>query len=93
MLARGDDRLGVADPARDRRHGQQPSRAPAGVDLTRREFELLAVLAAAEGLVLRREEIYERAPPEWRYIHTHHRVGYRLEAEPVAEAFEAVVWI
>ncbi|HVX31929.1 MAG TPA: winged helix-turn-helix domain-containing protein, partial [Solirubrobacterales bacterium] len=30
------------------------------IDLTRREFELIALLAAAEGRVLEREEIYER---------------------------------
>jgi DNA-binding winged helix-turn-helix (wHTH) protein len=28
----------------------------------------------------------ERASPAWRYIHTHHRVGYRFEAEPVARS-------
>jgi DNA-binding response OmpR family regulator len=79
------------------------------LDLTRREFELIQLLAAAEGQVLQREEIYERvwgyamvhgdrsvdvfvrklrqklerASPEWRYIHTHFGVGYRLTAEPV----------
>jgi len=34
------------------------------VDLTRREFELIALLAAAEGRVLEREEIYQRV---WGY--------------------------
>jgi DNA-binding response OmpR family regulator len=34
------------------------------LDLTRREFELLALLAGAEGRVLQREEIYERV---WGY--------------------------
>jgi DNA-binding response OmpR family regulator len=34
------------------------------IDLTRREFELIALLAAAEGRVLEREEIYERV---WGY--------------------------
>jgi len=34
------------------------------VDLTRREFELISLLAAAEGRVLEREEIYERV---WGY--------------------------
>jgi DNA-binding response OmpR family regulator len=34
------------------------------VELTRREFELLQLLAEADGLVLRREEIYERV---WGY--------------------------
>ena len=36
----------------------------ASVDLTRREFELLQLLAAAEGRVLEREEIYQRV---WGY--------------------------
>jgi DNA-binding response OmpR family regulator len=31
-----------------------------GLDLTRREFELIELLAAAEGRVLEREEIYSR---------------------------------
>ena len=34
------------------------------IDLTRREFELISLLAAAEGRVLEREEIYERV---WGY--------------------------
>jgi DNA-binding response OmpR family regulator len=34
------------------------------VDLTRREFELIALLAAAEGRVLEREEVYQRV---WGY--------------------------
>jgi DNA-binding response OmpR family regulator len=34
--------------------------AGASLDLTRREFELIELLAAAEGRVLEREEIYER---------------------------------
>jgi DNA-binding response OmpR family regulator len=38
--------------------------ADRSVDLTRREFELIALLAAAEGRVLEREEIYERV---WGY--------------------------
>jgi DNA-binding response OmpR family regulator len=37
-------------------------------DLTRREFELIQLLAAAEGLVLPREEIYERV---WGYAMAH----------------------
>jgi DNA-binding response OmpR family regulator len=36
----------------------------ASVDLTRREFELISLLAGAEGRVLEREEIYERV---WGY--------------------------
>jgi DNA-binding response OmpR family regulator len=36
----------------------------ASLDLTRREFELIALLAAAEGRVLEREEIYQRV---WGY--------------------------
>jgi DNA-binding response OmpR family regulator len=42
----------------------QASLDGAALDLTRREFELLQMLAAAEGQVLRREEIYERV---WGY--------------------------
>ncbi len=79
------------------------------IDLTRREFELVQLLAAAEGRVLEREEIYQRvwgytmahgdrsvdvfvrklrskfqkASPDWNYIHTHFGVGYRFAAEPV----------
>jgi DNA-binding response OmpR family regulator len=37
-------------------------------DLTRREFELIGLLAAAEGQVLRREEIYQRV---WGYAMAH----------------------
>jgi len=82
------------------------------VDLTRREFELVQLLAAADGRVLEREEIYQRvwgytmahgdrsvdvfvrklrakfqrASPEWNYIHTHFGVGYRFAAESNAPA-------
>ena len=38
--------------------------AGASIDLTRREFELISLLAGAEGRVLEREEIYERV---WGY--------------------------
>ena len=38
------------------------------VDLTRREFELIQLLADAEGQVLQREEIYERV---WGYAMVH----------------------
>jgi DNA-binding response OmpR family regulator len=38
------------------------------VDLTRREFELIQLLAGAEGQVLQREEIYERV---WGYAMVH----------------------
>ena len=38
------------------------------VDLTRREFELIGLLAAAEGRVLEREEIYQRV---WGYAMAH----------------------
>jgi DNA-binding response OmpR family regulator len=38
------------------------------IDLTRREFELIQLLAEAEGQVLQREEIYER---EWGYAMVH----------------------
>jgi DNA-binding response OmpR family regulator len=40
----------------------------APLDLTRREFELLDLLAGAEGQVLKREEIYERV---WGYAMVH----------------------
>jgi len=42
--------------------------AGASVDLTRREFELIQLLAGAEGQVLQREEIYERV---WGYAMVH----------------------
>jgi DNA-binding response OmpR family regulator len=38
------------------------------IDLTRREFELIALLAGAEGRVLEREEIYQRV---WGYTMAH----------------------
>ena len=38
------------------------------IDLTRREFELIALLAAAEGRVLEREDIYQRV---WGYAMAH----------------------
>jgi DNA-binding response OmpR family regulator len=38
------------------------------IDFTRREFELIGVLVASEGQVLRREEIYERV---WGYAMVH----------------------
>jgi DNA-binding response OmpR family regulator len=86
-------------------------------DFTRREFELLHLLATAKGQVLPREEIYERVwgyamahgdrsvdvfirklrlklervSPDWRYIHTHFGIGYRLAAEPVEAAAEGAV--
>jgi DNA-binding response OmpR family regulator len=76
------------------------------VGLTRREFEVLHVLAAARGKALERDEIYQRVwgydmahgdrsvdvfvrklrqklerRSAWRFIHTHHGVGYRFEPE------------
>jgi DNA-binding response OmpR family regulator len=39
-----------------------------GADLTRREFELIQLLAEAEGQVLQREEIYQRV---WGYAMVH----------------------
>ncbi len=82
------------------------------IDLTRREYELVALLASADGRVLEREEIYQRvwgyamahgdrsvdvfvrklrskfqrASPDWHYIHTHFGVGYRFAAEPASQA-------
>ncbi|HXM86187.1 MAG TPA: response regulator transcription factor [Solirubrobacteraceae bacterium] len=86
----------------------------AGVSLalTRREFQLIELLAAARGEILERELIYERlwgyemarndrsvdvfvhklrrklkhASPQWSYIHTQFRVGYRLRAERDGDA-------
>jgi DNA-binding response OmpR family regulator len=46
----------------------QATAAGVALDLTRREFELLDLLASAEGQVLRREEIYERV---WGYAMVH----------------------
>jgi DNA-binding response OmpR family regulator len=76
------------------------------VGLTRREFEVLHLLAAARGKALERDEIYQRVwgydmahgdrsvdvfvrklrqklerPRGWRFIHTHHGVGYRFDPE------------
>lgn len=77
------------------------------VDLTKREYELLLLLARSQARVLAREEIYRRvwgwamargdrsvdvyvrklrnklktASPDWRYLHTHFGIGYRLDAE------------
>jgi DNA-binding response OmpR family regulator len=82
------------------------------LDLTRREFELIRLLAEGAGQVLPRDEIYQRvwgyamahgdrsvdvfvrklrqklesASPQWRYIHTHFGIGYRLAAEPLVVA-------
>jgi DNA-binding response OmpR family regulator len=79
----------------------------ASLNLTRREFQLIELLSAADGEILEREFIYERlwgyemarndrsvdvfvhklrrklqdASPDWTYIHTQFRVGYRLAAE------------
>jgi DNA-binding response OmpR family regulator len=88
----------------------------ASLELTRREFQLIELLAAAGGEILERELIYERlwgyemarndrsvdvfvhklrrklaqASPEWRYIHTQFRVGYRLRAERDGEVVRPV---
>jgi DNA-binding response OmpR family regulator len=79
------------------------------VELTARECDVLLVLAAARGVVLEREAIYqagwgysmpwgdrsvdvfvqklrrklERISPDFAYIHTHHRLGYRLDPAPL----------
>jgi DNA-binding response OmpR family regulator len=76
-------------------------------ELTRREYEVMLLLAEAEGMVVEREQIYQRVwgyemargdrsvdvyvrkvraklgriSPDWRYIHTHFGVGYRLTPE------------
>ena len=46
----------------------RPSSAASSVELTRREFELIQLLAEAEGQVLQREEIYQRV---WGYAMVH----------------------
>ena len=46
----------------------RPSSAARSLDLTRREFELLLLLAEAEGQVLEREAIYQRV---WGYAMAH----------------------
>jgi DNA-binding response OmpR family regulator len=77
------------------------------LELTRREFQMIELLAGAGGEIVERELIYERlwgyemarndrsvdvfvhklrrklnlASPQWSYIHTEFRVGYRLVAE------------
>jgi len=77
--------------------------------LTRREYQLVDLLARAGGEVIPRKIIYERlwgfemprndrsvdvfvhklrrklecASPQWRYVHTHFGIGYRLAAEPI----------
>ena len=53
-------------PARSRSApiASRPSCARSSIDLTRREFELIELLAGAEGRVLEREEIYQRV---WGY--------------------------
>ena len=59
-----EPRRGQADrsPARSRSAptASRRSSASSSIDLTRREFELIELLAAAEGRVLEREEIYSR---------------------------------
>ena len=84
----------------------------ARVDFTRREFEVLYVLAARPGELLSKQLIHGlawRSPrfhardrsvdvylrklrlklgalaPGWRYIHTHHGLGYRFEPQPIDE--------
>src|ERR671931_247031 len=58
------------------------------------------LIARVEAVVRRRKRAdvrIEKAPPEWRYIHTHFGIGYRFAAEPASavssgasEALEAV---
>ena len=61
-------------PGRDRRGrdprptSSRPSSAACRVDLTRREFELIQLLADAQGQVMQREEIYQRV---WGYAMVH----------------------
>jgi DNA-binding response OmpR family regulator len=82
------------------------------LELTRREFQLIELLAAAREEILERDLIYERlwgyemarndrsvdvfvhklrrklkqASPQWSYIQTQFRVGYRLRAERDGDA-------
>ena len=60
----------------------------ASVELTRREFELIQLLAEAEGQVLQREEIYQRV---WGYAMVHgDRSRRRLRAQAALQAGEGV---
>ena len=67
--ARGSRRARCA-PASSRSAptSSRPSWPARSVDLTRREFELIQLLADAEGQVLQREEIYQRV---WGYAMVH----------------------
>jgi DNA-binding response OmpR family regulator len=58
----------VAGEIEIRPHQFQAFAGDRSLDLTRREFELLHLLAGAEGLVLQREEIYQRV---WGYAMAH----------------------
>src|ERR687887_1871797 len=66
--ARVDDAPLVAGDVEIRSDQFQAFAAGHSVDLTRREFELLQLLADADGQVLQREEIYERV---WGYAMLH----------------------
>ena len=62
--ARGDRARSLAGEVEIRADQFQAYVGGASVDLTRREFELIQLLAGAEGRVLEREEIYQRV---WGY--------------------------
>jgi DNA-binding response OmpR family regulator len=111
------ERPGDEDPVRvgeleiDRR-GRQLLAAGVNAELTPREYEVLAVIARADGAVVARDEVFlrvwgyamarsdrsvdvyvgklraklARVSPGYAYIHTHHRVGYRFEPQPLTAA-------
>jgi DNA-binding response OmpR family regulator len=58
--SRGESKPIIAGEVEIRSDRFQAFVGPASIDLTRREFELIELLAAAEGRVLEREEIYSR---------------------------------
>jgi DNA-binding response OmpR family regulator len=92
-----------------RRDQYQAFVAGSSLKLTRREFQLIELLACSGTEVMERELIYEslwgcemarndrsvdvfvhklrrklkRASPQWDYVHTHFRLGYRFAAERV----------
>jgi len=58
--SRGESKPIIAGEVEIRSDRFQAFVGPGSIDLTRREFELIELLAAAEGRVLEREEIYSR---------------------------------
>ena len=66
----------------------RPSSAARRVDLTRREFELIQLLADAEGQVLQREEIYQRV---WGYAMVHGDRSVDVFVRKLRQKLEKVV--